>query len=165
MCCLPSYQPSESPADLPARSYWRWCCRGVASSSISHLGSAPERAAPWPFHKLPTTSVLISVSELGIEAHNACVKPSQSLSFAVDSNEVHPQPPCPGAHLPWPMLPVPLTCRQPTPIAAQELGQVGQGLASGGSEAPIPGSIAQSHGLHNTPPVSSLLSLASPWAP
>lgn len=42
LCCLLSCQPSESPADLCAKSYWRWCCRGVPSSSISHLGSAPQ---------------------------------------------------------------------------------------------------------------------------
>lgn len=61
LCVVCSPANLESPADLSAKSYWRCYCREVPSSSISHLGSAPQRAGPWPFYKLHTTSVLISL--------------------------------------------------------------------------------------------------------
>lgn len=138
---LPSCQP-ESPADLSAKSYWRCCCRGVPSSSISHLGSAPQRAGPRPFYKLPITSV-ISVLTGNRGPPCPTVFPAPHLCRRL---RLGPLPaPLSGAHPPRPALP--FTCRQPTPVTAQE--PAGGARTGGGSERPRP----RVHNAPRAPPV------------
>lgn len=161
LCCLLSCQPSESPADLSAKSYWRWCCRGVPSSSTSHLGLAPQRAGPWPFYKLPTTSVLISLLT-GNRGPQCLTKalPSPSSLLSIPSRSI-PSPlvqvhTCPGLCCPCLLPAGNLHLFRAAPRAGAGGARTGQWEC----EATTPVSIAQSHGLHNAPLVSLLL---KPW--
>lgn len=162
----------ESCRSLWGRRWWFchvllvWCRRGMPSSSISRAGSAPKKAGPWPFHELPTACVILSVSTWE-RSHSAWVKhwwwgtphlpslvphphggfdPVTTLSPLV---QVHA---CPSLCCPC-LLPA----GNLTSVAAQGLGQVGQGQASGGSVRLCLPLRVQSHGFCHAP-----LSLSKP---
>lgn len=135
--------PSPLWRSLPEAEGGGPCCcpsgvapRGLPSSSISPLGSAPGSSEPGAL---------------------LCTRPLLCLflsRWVWGGGQPHPSP---HGHLPCPFpCPMPSATRKPAPISAPGQGQAGHGWMSGrgiGSVRPTPVPAEQSHGFRYSPPV------------